>query len=56
MGVIIIPSIICMAWFAIFGMMGMNLGLEFVQDAIVYTDTALFKVFANYPGGVLFLW
>ena len=54
MGVIIIPSIICMAWFAIFGMMGMNLGLEFVQDAIVYTDTALFKVFANYPGGVLF--
>ena len=54
LGVIIIPSIICMFWFAVFGMMGMNLGFDFAKDAITCTDTSLFKVLANYPGGVLF--
>ena len=54
LGVIIIPSIICMFWFAVFGMMGMNLGFDFAKDAITCTDTSLFKVLVNYPGGVLF--
>lgn len=54
LGVIIIPSIICMIWFAIFGMMGMDLGYEFAKDAITCTDTSLFKVFSQYKGGVAF--
>ena len=54
LGVIIIPSIICMLWFAIFGMMGMDLGYEFAKDAISCTDTSLFKVFSQYKGGFAF--
>ena len=54
LGVIIIPSIICMLWFAIFGMMGMDLGYEFAKDAISCTDTSLFKVFSQYKGGFTF--
>ena len=54
LGVIIIPSIICMFWFSVFGMMGMNLGLDFVQETIVSTNTTLFKVLSNYPAGYIF--
>lgn len=54
LGVIIVPSIICMLWFVIFGMMGMDLGYEFAKDAITCTDTSLFKVFSNYTGGFVF--
>ena len=54
LGVIIIPSIICMAWFTIFGIMGMELGLDFAKDAIEYTETTLFMVLSNYKYGVLF--
>ncbi|WP_455537589.1 BCCT family transporter [Terrisporobacter sp.] len=54
LGVIIIPSIICMFWFAVFGMMGMNLGFDFAKDAIICADTSLFKVLENYRGGFLF--
>ncbi len=54
LGVIIIPSVICMIWFAVFGMMGMDLGYEFAKDAITITDISLFKVFSNYKGGVTF--
>lgn len=51
LGSILVPSIICMMWFAIFGMMGMDLGLDFAKDAIVCTDTTLFKVLSNYKLG-----
>ena len=54
LGVIIIPSTICMLWFTIFGMMGMDLGYEFAKDAITCTDTSLFKVFSQYKGGFIF--
>ena len=54
LGVIVIPSIICMAWFTIFGMMGMELGLDFAKDAIGCTETTLFMVLSNYKYGVLF--
>lgn len=54
LGVIIVPSIICMLWFVIFGMMGMNLGYDFAKEAITCTDTSLFKVFSHYKGGVVF--
>ena len=47
LGVIVIPSIICMAWFTIFGMMGMELGLDFAKDAIGCTETTLFMVLSN---------
>lgn len=54
LGVIIVPSIICMLWFVIFGMMGMDLGYEFAKDAITCTDTSLFKVLSQYKGGFAF--
>lgn len=54
LGVIVIPSIICMAWFTIFGMMGMELGLDFAKDAIGCTETTLFMVLSNYKYGVFF--
>ena len=54
LGVIIVPSLICMLWFVVFGIMGMDLGFDFAKDAITYTDTSLFKVLANYRGGFLF--
>ena len=54
LGVIIIPSIICMAWFTIFGMMGMELGLDFAKEAIGHTETTLFMVLSNYKYGVFF--
>lgn len=54
LGVIIIPSIICMLWFVIFGMMGMNLGLDFAKYATECTDTTLFKVLSNYNFGTIF--
>lgn len=54
LGVIIVPSIICMLWFVIFGMMGMNLGYDFAKEAITCTDTSLFKVFSHYKGGFVF--
>ncbi len=54
LGVIIIPSIICMMWFAIFGMMGVDLGYDFAKDAISCTYTSLFKVLNCYDLGFIF--
>lgn len=54
LGVIIIPSLICMAWFTVFGMMGMDLGVDFAKEAIGSTDTTLFMVLSEYKMGTLF--
>lgn len=48
-GVTILPALICIVWFAVFGIMGMNLGIDFAKDAIVITETSLFKVLSYYP-------
>ncbi|MEG1410467.1 MAG: BCCT family transporter [Bacilli bacterium] len=54
LGVIVVPSLICMLWFTIFGMMGMELGLDFARDAILVTETTLFKLLSNYHFGLFF--
>ena len=50
-GVTLAPALACIIWFAVFGTLGMNLGLDFAKDATMVTETALFKVFLNYPFG-----
>ena len=50
-GVTLAPALACIVWFAVFGTLGMNLGLDFAKDATMVTETALFKVFLNYPFG-----
>lgn len=52
-GVIILPSIVCLIWFSVFAMLGIDLGVEFAQDAIVITETSLFKVLSQYNGGYI---
>jgi glycine betaine transporter len=50
-GVLFVPAIVCMVWFAIFGTLGMNLGLDTAAAALADTATSLFYVIAQYPLG-----
>lgn len=50
-GVTVAPALACIVWFAVFGTLGTNLGLDFAKDATMVTETALFKVFGNYQFG-----
>ncbi|CEH35511.1 BCCT family transporter [Romboutsia lituseburensis] len=50
-GVTIVPAIVCIIWFVVFGTLGMDLGVEFATTATSVTETALFKVFSNYQFG-----
>lgn len=54
LGVTVLPAIISLAWFTIFGVMGMDLGLDFAKDAIMITETSLFKVLSHYTFGTVF--
>jgi glycine betaine transporter len=55
LGVVIVPAIGSIIWFAVFGGMGLNLtqtlGLSWAQDAGSDISLTLFKVLANYPLG-----
>ena len=51
LGVLIAPSLGSFVWFAIFGTMGLNAGIEVAQEAIQSTSTALFVVMDGYPMG-----
>ncbi len=54
-GVIIVPAIVSIVWFAAFGSLGINLvdqiGLEALATAAQAPETALFKVMEYYPLG-----
>lgn len=50
-GVLVLPAVASMVWFAIFGTLGMDLGLDFAREAARDTATALFAVVAEYPLG-----
>lgn len=50
-GVLLLPAAASMIWFAIFGTMGLNLGLETAVSSIRSTATALFVVLEHYPLG-----
>lgn len=53
-GVILLPSLVAYAWFAIFGNLALVLDINIIKEAIVSTDTALFVVLAQYPMSFIF--
>lgn len=53
-GVLIVPALLTLVWFSIFGGMGMNLGMDVAVQAAARPETAGFIVFSHYPlGGLL---
>ena len=50
-GVLLVPALASFIWFAVFGSLGLNLGLEVANEAIQSTSTALFVVLQHYPIG-----
>ncbi|MFW6389806.1 MAG: BCCT family transporter, partial [Halanaerobiales bacterium] len=50
-GVLMAPTLASLAWFAIFGTLGINTGTEVAGNAIKSTSTAVFVVMENYPIG-----
>ncbi len=54
LGVTLVPSLVGIFWFSIFGALGIETGVEVAGQAIAKTDTALFVIFDQYPlGGIL---
>ncbi|WP_027340433.1 glycine betaine uptake BCCT transporter [Halonatronum saccharophilum] len=52
-GVTVIPSLGSFIWFATFGTLGIDLGLEIASKAVEVTETAFFVVVNHYPLGRL---
>jgi glycine betaine transporter len=52
-GVLLVPSLLSFIWFAVFGSMGINLGVDIAAEAIKSTSTAAFIVFGHYPLGMV---
>lgn len=50
-GVLLAPTLASFVWFAVFGTMGINTGLEVAKEAIQSTSTAYFVVMNQYPMG-----
>lgn len=50
-GVMLVPAIVSMIWFSVFGQLGMNTGMDVAAEAIKNTSTALFVVLEQYPMG-----
>lgn len=50
-GVLGAPTLASFVWFATFGTMGMNTGVEVATEAIAKTETAFFVVMQQYPLG-----
>ncbi|MBI9014201.1 MAG: BCCT family transporter [Clostridiales bacterium] len=50
-GVLAAPTIASFVWFATFGTMGMETGVDVATEAIAKTETALFVVMQHYPLG-----
>ncbi|MFZ5969511.1 MAG: glycine betaine uptake BCCT transporter [Bacillota bacterium] len=50
-GVLLVPAFGSFLWFAVFGTMGINLGMEVAAEAIKSTPTAFFVVMSHYPMG-----
>ncbi len=53
-GVLAAPTLASLIWFATFGTLGVNAGVDVAAEAITKTETALFVVMQNYPlGGII---
>jgi len=50
-GVLLAPTLASFIWFAVFGTMGINTGLDVAKEAIKSTSTAYFVVMDKYPMG-----
>lgn len=50
-GVLLVPSVFSFVWFAIFGTLAINRGLDIAKDAIASVPTALFVILRTYPFG-----
>ncbi|WP_242850539.1 BCCT family transporter [Clostridium lundense] len=53
LGVLLIPSLLCFIWFAIFGTIGFNVDKATILTAIQKVDTAFFVVMSKYPCSLL---
>ncbi|KAJ53557.1 glycine betaine transporter [Clostridium tetanomorphum] len=53
LGVLMIPSLLCFIWFAIFGTVGFNVDKATILTAIQKADTAFFIVMSKYPYSLL---
>ncbi|MCY6369467.1 BCCT family transporter [Clostridium ganghwense] len=51
LGVLIIPSLLCFIWFAVFGTIGFNVDHSLALEAAKKTQTAFFMVLSKYPLG-----
>lgn len=52
-GVLLVPALVSMIWFSVFGTLGMSTGLEVATEAIQNTSTALFVVLEHFPFGAI---
>lgn len=50
-GVLLAPTLASFIWFAVFGTLGINTGMEVATEAIQTTETAFFMVMNQYPMG-----
>lgn len=50
-GVLLAPTLASFVWFAVFGTIGINTGLDVAKEAIKSTSTAYFVVMDKYPMG-----
>ncbi len=50
-GVLLAPTLASFVWFAVFGTLGINEGLEIATEAIKTTSTAYFVIMDQYPMG-----
>ena len=51
LGVMLVPTLVGVVWFSIFGTLGFHAGVEVAREATAVTDTALFVVFNQYTLG-----
>ncbi|MCY6485239.1 BCCT family transporter [Clostridium aestuarii] len=53
LGVLLVPSMVCFIWFAVFGTIGFNVDSTVALEAVKRTETAFFVVMNNYPYGAI---
>lgn len=53
MGVLVVPSILCCIWFAVFGSLAFDADVQTAQLAVEQTETALFVIMSNYQYGIV---
>lgn len=52
-GVLLVPTLLCCIWFAVFGSFAFNVDVNTAQIAVEQTETALFVIMNNYQFGIV---